>query len=351
MSRRLMLQLIIGVMWLFLVAVATVSLLAVRWYNSNLQPVDRQQTSKQRFEVARGANLDEIAANLESQGLIRDATAFKWHALFNGLDANLQAGAFELSPSDYASEIAEILNSATLANLYVTIYPNQRLDQIEDSLVEQGFKRLDVQVAMQASKYANHPVSDYKPPDASLEGYLAPETFAVNQFNADSAESVIRRSLDVFADNLTEEIKIGILENEAVFQDIHEGVILASIVEAEVSLDDPGDRPKVAQVFIKRLKTGTKLESDVTFIYAAAVEGGEPGVDYPSPYNTRLHGGLPPGPIGNVSVSSLRAVAFPADTDYLFFVTGDDGITHFNETLEGHVADVRRYCLEGCGAH
>ena len=351
MSRRLILQLIIGAMWLFLAAIAIVTLLTVRWYNSNLQPVDRQQTSKQRFEVARGANLDEIAASLENQGLIRDATAFKWHVLFNGLDANLQAGAFEISPSDYASEIAEILNSARLANLYVTIYPNKRLDQIEDSLVEQGFERLDVQIAMQASKYANHPISDYKPPGASLEGYLAPETFAVNQFNADSAESVIRRSLDVFADNLTEEIKTGILSNGDVFRDIHEGITLASIVEAEVGIENPDDRPTAAQVFIKRLQTGTKLESDVTFIYAAAVEGGEPAVNYPSPYNTRLHGGLPPGPIGNVSISSLRAVAFPADTDYFYFVTGDDGVTHFNETLDGHVSDVRRYCLEGCDPH
>ena len=230
----------------------------------------------------------------------------------------------------------------------MTIFPNQRLDQIEDSLVEQGFDRLDVQVAMQASRYADHPVAEYKPPTASLEGYLAPETFSVNQFNADSAESVIRRSLDEFASNLTEEIIAAIEGNENAFRSVHEAVTLASVVEAEVG---PEYRPEVAQVFIKRLAGGIKLESDVTFIYAAAVEGGEPTVNHPSAYNTRLHGGLPPGPIGNVSESSLKAVAFPAGTDYLFFVTGDDGVTHFNESLQGHNADVRRYCIEGCGAH
>lgn len=338
-----MFQILIMLAWLLLLAAAVSSILAVRWYNINLQPVDRLNTAEERFEVVRGATDDEISRNLEEQGLIRDAAAFKWHLRLNDLSGRLQAGVFRLSPSDYASDIAEIISSATLANLNVTIKPELRLDQIEDSLVEQGFKRLDVQMAMHRDNYKDHPVvAEFIPIAGDLEGYIAPETFSVNQFNADSAEDVIRKSLDIFADNLDEEIRTGILNN---FNSIHEGVILASIVEQEVG---PEDRSKAAQVFIKRIREGIKLESDVTFIYAAEVFGGPRAVDNPSPYNTRLHFGLPPGPISNVSASSLRAVAFPADTNYLFFVAGDDGINYFNETLEGHVRDAALYCIQKC---
>ncbi len=342
-KKRILLKITIALLWVFFVSLIVATFLTVRWYNVNLQPVDRQQTAKQRFEVVRGSSLDEIADDLQEQGLIKDASAFKWHLKFNELDKNLQAGVFELSPADYASEIAEILNSATSANLEVTIYPQQRLDQIEDSLVEQGFKPLDGQTAVrQIEKYGEHPIMEFVPSDGDLEGYIFPETFAVNQFNTDSAEDVIRGSLDAFVSNLTDEVKEGILKN---FDTIHEGVILASIVEMEV---DPKDRARVAQVFIKRLKEGMKLESDVTFVYAAAVEGGSASVENPSRYNTRLHPGLPPGPISNVSETALRAVAFPADTNDLFFVSGDDGITHFNKTYEKHLKDVSRYCIEKC---
>ena len=332
---------ILGFWILFLILVIGV-ILTVRWYNFNLQPVDRQQTPKQRFEVVRGASLDEITNNLKQRGLIKDETAFKWHLRLNGLDNKLQAGVFELSPSYYGSQIAEILSSATLASLDIIIYPEQRLDQIEDSLVKQGFERLNVQMVMQLDNYRDHPVLTFIPAEGDLEGYIAPETFSVDQFNADSARNVIGRALDTFADNMTDEIQAGILEN---FQSVHEGVILASIVEAEVG---PEDRDKAAQVFIKRLSENQKLESDATFLYAAAVEGGPIAVDHPSLYNTRLHFGLPPGPIGNISASSLRAVAFPADTNYLYFVSGDDGTNYFNETYEGHLRDSNKYCIEKC---
>lgn len=342
-KKRILLKITIALLWVFFVSLIVTTFLTVRWYNVNLQPVDRQQTAKQRFEVVRGSSLDEIADDLQEQGLIKNASAFKWHLKFNELDRNLQAGVFELSPSDYVSEIAETLNSATSANLEVTIYPQQRLDQIEDSLVEQGFKPLDAQTAVrQIEKYREHPIMEFVPSDGDLEGYIFPETFAVNQFNTDSAEDVVRRSLDAFVSNLTDEVKEGILKN---FDTIHEGVILASIVEMEV---DPQDRAHAAQVFIKRLNEGMKLESDVTFVYAAAVEGGTASVDYPSPYNTRLHPGLPPGPISNVHETSLRAVAFPTDTNDLFFVSGDDGITYFNETLQEHEDDVKLHCIEKC---
>ncbi len=127
---------------------------------------------------------------------------------------------------------------------------------------------------------------------------------------------------------------------------VHQAVTLGSIIEQEVS-NEP-DRAQVAQVFLKRYKSDISLGSDPTAFYGAIKDGKEPSVGYDSPYNTRIYKGLPPGPIGNVSESSLNAVANPAGTDWLYFVAGDDGKTHFSKTLEEHEELTRRYCTKLC---
>jgi UPF0755 protein len=123
-------------------------------------------------------------------------------------------------------------------------------------------------------------------------------------------------------------------------------VILASIVEKEVS--SSADRQKAAQVFLKRLRMSMMLGSDVTAYYGADEAGLPHTVDSDTPYNTRLHGGLPPGPIGNTSKSSLQAVADPATTDYLYFVAGDDGVTYYSKSLDEHNANVKAHCQKNC---
>ena len=331
--------------WVLFLALIIVALLLIRWYNSNLKPVDNLQTENQPFVVVEGSDVDEIATNLEKQNLIKNVSAFKWYVNLNSKATHLQAGTFNLSPSLYVSEIVDILSSGLAADIQVTVLPEKQLKDLEDSLHEQGFKLADIQAALQVSNYQQHPLfkRNIIPFGADLEGYIAPETFAVNQLNAESAKSVIQRSLDVFVANLSPEIEAGILKN---FQSVHEGVILASIVEKEV---EPADRAKAAQVFIKRLKMNMKLGSDVTFEYACALGDGPCNPSNPSPYNTRIHKGLPPGPISNVSLSSLQAVANPASTNYLYFVSGDNDINYFNETLAEHLADAERYCKVKCG--
>jgi UPF0755 protein len=127
---------------------------------------------------------------------------------------------------------------------------------------------------------------------------------------------------------------------------MHEGIILASIVEQEVST--PEDRAKVAQVFYNRMKRGMLLQSDVTAFYGAHILGVSPSTHVDSPYNTYVHPGLPVGPISNVSATSLQAVANPANSDYLYFVAGDDGTTYFSHTQAEHEALVRQYCIKLC---
>jgi UPF0755 protein len=142
---------------------------------------------------------------------------------------------------------------------------------------------------------------------------------------------------------LTPELRTGIVRQGLT---VHEGVILASIIEQEVGKQS--DRATVAQVFLKRRQMDMPLGSDVTAFYGAIKDGKTPSLTYDSPYNTLIHKGLPPGPISNVSDSSLQAVANPSPTDYLYFVAGDDGITYFSHTLQEHEALTQAHCKKLC---
>ncbi len=101
-------------------------------------------------------------------------------------------------------------------------------------------------------------------------------------------------------------------------------------------------------MFYNRLKHNLPLGSDVTFIYAARQLGVTPSPDLNSPYNTRIHKGLPPGPISNMTISALEAVAHPAPGNYLFFVAGDDGTIHFARTAQEHEQNIQKYCHNLC---
>jgi UPF0755 protein len=126
----------------------------------------------------------------------------------------------------------------------------------------------------------------------------------------------------------------------------YQGITLASIVYAESG--NPKSEPTVAQVFLLRLKQGMALGSDVTAFYAASLAGQDKTLGVDSPYNTRLHSGLPPGPIGSFTDIALKAVAHPSNTDYLYFVAGDDGTIHFSHTEQEHEAAIKKYCTKEC---
>ena len=130
---------------------------------------------------------------------------------------------------------------------------------------------------------------------------------------------MVTLALDELQSKLTPEIRAGFVRQGLT---VHQAIIVASIVEQEVS--NVSDRSKVAQVFLKRYKENMPLGSDVTAYYGALLAGKKPSVLYKSAYNTHNVTGLPPGPISNVSESSLKAVSSPADSDYLYFVSGDD---------------------------
>jgi len=153
----------------------------------------------------------------------------------------------------------------------------------------------------------------------------------------------VEQSLDEMAEVLTPEL-IDKFQKQGL--GIHEAVTMASIVLKESS--NPEDQRIIANVFFNRLQKGMNLGSDPTYQYIADTTGQPRSANIDSPYNTRKYGGLPPGPIGNVTKSSLEAVANPASTDYLYFVAGDDGNIYYSKTLQEHEENVKNYCKELC---
>ena len=335
---------ILSVVCVFLVSILVSGFSLLKTYNKNLTAFsDDSKLSIVTIEV--GSTAASIASQLEKLHLIRSATSFEWYIRTQNLRDKIKAGSFSISQSMSVKDIVELIISGKVATNLFTILPSQRLDQIQDSFVKEftkkGYTQQQVESVFDASLYANHPALADKPKSASLEGYLYPESF---QVTADtSPQDIIKASLDQMANVLTSDLKAGIIKQGL---SVHEGVILASIIEKETS--NPADKQKVAQVFLKRYKQGMMLGSDVTAYYGAAVANLTKSVLTDTPYNTRIYKGLPPGPISNIGMTSIKAVSNPASTDYLYFVAGDDGITYFSGTLKQHEALAAEHCKKLC---
>lgn len=329
---------IAAVLVVLVAAVVTVAYIR-HTYMENIQALSSSETTK-LVVVESGETAAEIATKLEVQQIIKKAWAFEWYVRSHSLRDKLQAGSYYLSPSQDVAEIAKILTSGDVATELVTILPGKRIDQLKQSLVNAGFSPDEVEAAFNPELYKDHPALVDKPAGASLEGYVYPETF--QKTPATEPRVVVEAALDEMHKYLTPAVRAGFVQQGLT---VHEGVILASIVEKEVGV--AADRPIVAQVFLKRLSIGMKLESDATTSYGAILAGREPTHDFDSRYNTYMYPGLMPGPISNVSESSLQAVAKPAATDYLFFVAGHDCKTRFSHTIDQHEAFIAAHGV-GC---
>lgn len=295
-------------------------------YRRGLQPVNISATEDIRFTVVSGSTTAQIAERLHEKQLIRAPRSFIQYVRSNELGEKFIAGTYKLRQSMSVTEIVDILTKGSVAEDLFTIYPGSNLDQIKAVFKEDAhFSHEEVEKALNPTLYAGHPALVDLPDGATLEGFLYPDSY--QYISETMPQTIIRQSLDEMAEALSPEVRSGIAAQGL---SVYQGIILASIVEREVGERDSSgqmsdNRAKVAQVFLKRLREGMKLESNATD-------------DYPPEYDTYSIAGLPPAPISNVSISSLNAVAFPANSDYLFFVAGTDCVTRFSRTNDQHEA-------------
>jgi UPF0755 protein len=332
--------------WLTILLIILLSLagtfLARHTYDAGLGPVSNSQQT-QIFTVEKGSTVKIISVNLEKAHLIRSAWAFQLYVHSKELNDKLQAGTYALSPSDGTPEIVSILTNGRVATRLVTILPGRRIDQVRADLINSGFTPEAVDNALNPANYSDLPALAYKPADVnSLEGLLWPDSFQ-KQPDTDPAV-IIRESLVAMGQHLTPDMQAAFAAQGLT---TYQGLILASIVMQEVS--KPDDQTQAAQVFLSRLKSNAVLQSDATAKYGAILDGRTPDLNYDSAYNTYLHSGLPLTPISTVNASSLAAAAHPASTNWLYFVTGDDGTTYFSTNLQDHEAATKQYCHKLCG--
>ena len=310
------------------------------YYIHSLEPVSSSQTAV-IVTIPTGATVNDIGGILQKAGLIRSSRVFSQYIRSQNVQDKLQAGTYSLRPSDGVKQITLILTGGNIVKNLFTILPGQRLDQIKSAMINAGFNADEVEKAFNPALYTSYPALADKPADASLEGYLYPDSY--QKIAETKPQTIIGQSLEEMQKHLTTDVRDGFVAQGLTVQ---QGITLASVVEQEVS--KPSDRPIVAQVFLKRLRSGMMLQSDVITKYGDIAAGQAFSLTFDTPYNVYLHAGLPPGPVSNVSEGSLQAVAHPANTDWLYFVSGDDGNTYFSNTLQDHEALVKQYCKKLC---
>ena len=288
------------------------------------------------FVVERGDPLAVVARKLEREGLVRNARAVEWIARLRGLAPKLQAGEYRVSAALPPLELLERFAQGRVATYEVVLPEGLTAVEIGNRLAEaQLVDAGEFQAAVRDASLA----VELGVPAEGLEGYLFPETYRLPR--GLSGREVARVMVEQFHRAWRQ------IDEDARRRglDKHEVVILASIVEKETGAAQ--ERPLIASVFANRLERGMRLESDPTTIYGIPdFDGNLRRRDLENEdnrYNTYRHGGLPPGPIANPGLHALRAVVHPAQSDYLFFVSRNDGTHVFSATYREHVNAVNRY--------
>lgn len=292
------------------------------------------------FKVKNGANLTQVAVNLESEKLISNAFYFNLYVDdFKNADTELQAGQYLLNSQMNIPQIAEILIKGEVSIKKITVPEGFNLKQIAKRLAKEGIVEEEEFQEVSSLYNPNYSFLKDKPQNASLEGFLFPDTYIF--YKNSSTEEVIDKFLDNFDTKLNQELRDEIKKQNKTIFDI---ITLASIVEKEVSTNE--DQKIVAGIFYTRLKNGIPLQSDATVNYITGKSKRQPSLEdtkIDSPYNTYKNKGLPIGPICNPGISAIKAVIYPKQTDFLYFLSPEQGPTIFSKTAEEHQANKKKY--------
>lgn len=329
-----------GLRWIAAGAVALVGL-AVAWFLISLfQPFHGEGGERVNLQVPEGASVGEIASLLEERGVIADSRLFQLRVTLAGKRSEMYPGSYTLQKDMSYSQAIEALSTMPVERtLTITIPEGFSRRQIAGIVSEAGLPG-DYMKATVRSKQLN-PAKYGGRKAKNLEGFLFPATY---ELPADSdVQALVRDQLKAFKERLAGiSMKKARSKNLTVF----DVLIIASMIEREVSV--PEERPLVASVIYNRLKQGIPLGIDATTRFAVN-NYTEPltksQLESQSPYNTRVHAGLPPGPIGNPGEDAIRAAANPANTDYLYYVVkpGTCGEHAFSSDYAQFERDVAAY--------
>lgn len=315
------------------------------WYSAALRPLDDESNQRVVVMIPTGTSLSVVSDMLEEKGLIRSAIAFQWFVTEQDLETGIQAGSFALSPSMSAQEILNALQGNQASEAVITIPEGRSVQDIDDLLAEKGLIAPGAFVAC-ANECPLDSFSFLPDGDGQLErggrieGYIFPDTYFVDSLSFDS-ESFIQRMLTTFRSRIIDEWGQEIADSG---RTLHEIIIMASLIEKEAVTDE--ERPIIAGILWKRLDSGISLGVDATVRYFTNNPTGaitRVDLDDDSPYNTRKFTGLPPGPIANPGLASVRAAIQPQSTPYLYYLHDSRGAIHYARTNDEHNANRAQY--------
>lgn len=364
-SRRRRWWLVAGVAFVLLVIASVVGYL---WYQAQLRPVDTASKDAQDITITSDTSFSFLSERLAERGLIRNKFAFSLYAKLEGKDGALKQGSCRITPAESAAQILDKVTTGCNDYRNVIFYPGATIEEplykpshatldqsvmsVRGALAKAGYSAADIDSALKATY--DSPLFADKPSSSSLEGYVYGETYHLSQ--ASTAKDALKESFKQMNSVIEKEgMKAKFSAHNL---NLYQAITLASIVQRELNCEGKPTTERtqrcyeyqrtIAQIFLKRLATGEKLGSDVTFIYAADQMKVTPTVDLDSPYNTRRYAGLPPGPIASPGLHALLAVANPSETDYLYFIAGDDGLIYFANTEAEHNKNIKNHCQQLC---
>jgi len=291
-------------------------------------------------EVKHGERTSVILHHLQAQGVIRDPYMPLIYMKLLRRSDSIKAGVYEFSKPMSAAEVIEKMVRGDVALKSVTI--REGLDRFAVGRLFAA-ERLGNEAEWNKATSDADEIRDIAPHATSLEGYLFPDTYKLSP--GTPVKKIVHEMVQNFRNHFGSElayITTGL--------DAHQTVTLASIVETEAKL--PQERALVASVYLNRYRRHMLLGADPTVIYALKLAGRwngnirKPDLDIDSPYNTYRKPGLPPGPIANPGLASLRAAAAPASTNFLYFVARHDGSHAFATSIEEHNRNVQVYQVQ-----
>src|SRR6202162_2489012 len=321
------------------------------WWNYNVNTPVSSDSEPVVFHVDPGELPSQVGDDLLAQRLIRDHNAFDLYLRFTGAGANFQAGAFQLNRNMNLIQIVDALQHGKSTQVTVTIPEGFPLREQAKYVERSGLGTAADYLAIAAdpSWSASFDFLSSRPSNAkpALEGYLFPDTYLVDPGDV---RGLVKAQLTqfgvVFSPSLRSQIAKATSNRPA--ETVESIVILASMVDREANTST--DRGKVCSVYYNRLRQHIPLGVDATLLYALGRLTPEPTsaeLDIDSPYNTRKHVGLPPGPIGNPGKAALLACISPPKTNYLFYFTDRQGKTHFETNQQDFDRDIATYGLSG----
>ncbi|WP_195270710.1 endolytic transglycosylase MltG [Eubacterium sp. 1001713B170207_170306_E7] len=317
------------------------------FYNAMLEPAGTS-TETMIVEIPDGSTIKDVGEILYDQGLIKNTMIFQSYAGRHSRGTSgMQAGNYEMNQSmSVADIVTKMLNGDVYSGaIPVLLSEGKNINEMAQILEKHNIctSAAFISETKKLGEYkALYPILSSIPDDKnrSLEGYLFPDTYEIEP--GSTASDVVKKMLDRFTEVYNQNFMQQTTEKGKTVDEI---VIMASIIELETKL--PEDKANAASVFYNRIAQNMPLQSDITVDYALGKKHAvltEEQTKIDSPYNTYQNLGLPVGPICSPGKSSIDAAINPAQTNYLFFVADmDSGKLYFNETLEGHDADVQKY--------